>query len=251
MKRLLDCTAAFFGLLLFSPVLSVTMLLVYRQDKHSPFYFSTRIGKGGIPFRMVKLRSMIINADSTGVVSTSDRDPRITSVGRFIRAFKLDELTQLWNVLKGDMSLVGPRPNVEAGVAVYTAEERRLLSVKPGITDFSSIVFADEGAILSNSTDPDGDYDQLIRPWKSRLGLAYIDHQSFVIDILLIGLTILAIVKRESALKGVQLILKKLNVDPAIIRVAGRQVPLYFAPPPGTDESPTSPTNSRTAYGNS
>ena len=120
---------------------------------------------------MVKLRSMIINADKNKVDSTASDDMRITRVGMMIRAYKLDELTQLINVLKGDMSLVGPRPNVQRDVDLYSETEKRLLSVKPGITDFSSIIFSDEGDILSGLDDPDIAYNQLIRPWKSRLGI--------------------------------------------------------------------------------
>ena len=119
---------------------------------------------------MYKLRTMIINADSTGVDSTSSNDNRITSVGKFIRKFKIDEISQLINVLLGDMSLVGPRPNVLREILMYTDLEKELLTVKPGITDFASIVFSDEGEILSDSDDPDIDYNQLIRPGKGYLG---------------------------------------------------------------------------------
>src|SRR3972149_7855027 len=150
---------------------------------------------------MIKLRTMVVNADKTGVDSTSAKDPRITAVGRFIRKYKLDELMQLWNVLNGSMSLVGPRPNIKRETDLYTSEEKRLLTVKPGITDFASIVFADENEILKNSQDPDLDYNQLIRPWKSRLGLVYVDKQSFLLDIELIILTILSFFSRQSSLR--------------------------------------------------
>ena len=119
------------------PILFPVMILVWRQDLHSPFYVSERVGLNGVPFRMVKLRSMILNADKTGVDSTSATDQRITPIGHLIRRYKLDELTQLWNVLKGDMSLVGPRPNVKRETDLYTLEEQRLFGTKPGITDFS------------------------------------------------------------------------------------------------------------------
>src|SRR5689334_15532618 len=113
MKRMLDILLACVGLLLASPVLLPVIFLIWWQDKHSPFYIAPRTGRGERPFRMVKLRSMVIHADKSGVDSTAANDRRITAVGRFVRRYKLDELTQLWNVLKGDMSLVGPRPNVE------------------------------------------------------------------------------------------------------------------------------------------
>jgi lipopolysaccharide/colanic/teichoic acid biosynthesis glycosyltransferase len=149
-KRIFDIVASATGLLVASPILLPVMFLVWKQDRHSPFYVAPRVGRGEKPFKMVKLRSMIINADKSGVDSTGSNDRRITPVGHFIRRYKLDELTQLWNVLKGDMSLVGPRPNVKRETDLYTLEEKKLLSVKPGITDFASIVFSDEGDILKD-----------------------------------------------------------------------------------------------------
>jgi lipopolysaccharide/colanic/teichoic acid biosynthesis glycosyltransferase len=119
MKRLLDIVVSFLGLFFMSPVLAVVIYLIWKQDHHSPFYVASRVGKNGKIFKMVKLRSMIVDADKTGVDSTSADDVRITSIGRFIRRFKLDEFTQLWNVLKGDMSLVGPRPNVKRETDLY------------------------------------------------------------------------------------------------------------------------------------
>ena len=124
---------------------------------------------------MVKFRTMIPDAVEAGVSSTAAGDPRITRVGRILRRAKLDELPQLWNVLTGEMSLVGPRPQVEPEAALYTAEERRMLEVRPGITDLASIVFADEGEILAGAADPDLLYNQIIRPWKSRLALLYLE----------------------------------------------------------------------------
>ena len=128
MKRFLDILTALFGLILLSPILLIVMLLIWRQDYHSPLYIAPRVGKNGTLFNMVKLRSMIVGADKSGVDSTSARDPRITPVGNFVRKFKLDEITQLWNVLKGDMSLVGPRPNVKRETDLYTEIEKQLLS---------------------------------------------------------------------------------------------------------------------------
>jgi lipopolysaccharide/colanic/teichoic acid biosynthesis glycosyltransferase len=235
-KRTFDIFVSLLGLIVASPVLVPVIIAVWLQDFHSPFYIATRVGKDGKPFRMVKLRSMIANADKIGVDSTSARDPRITSVGHFIRRYKLDELSQLWNVLKGDMSLVGPRSQVQRDVALYTEIERHLLGVKPGITDISSIVFADEGEILKDSDDPDLDYNRLIRPWKSRLGLLYIDHQSFLLDLRLLLLTALTIVSRKKALAGIQRILDELGADEMLKRVARRQGKLEPYPPPGATE---------------
>ena len=123
------------------------------ETRAFPFYIADRVGKDHNLFSMVKLRSMVINADSSGVDSTSSEDLRITPVGAFIRRYKLDELTQLWNVLCGSMSLVGPRPNVLRETELYSEEEKKLLEVRPGITDFSSIIFSDEGEILANESD--------------------------------------------------------------------------------------------------
>ena len=173
-------------------MLIMVSLLVFLQDFHKPIYIAMRVGKKRIPFRMIKLRSMIVDAEKSGVDSTSSDDKRITWIGRFIRKIKLDEITQLWNVLIGDMSLVGPRPNVEIDVSIYTEEECHLLNVRPGITDFSSIVFSDEGDILKNFSNPDLAYNQLIRPWKSRLGILYIENRSSWLDINLIFYTVVS-----------------------------------------------------------
>jgi lipopolysaccharide/colanic/teichoic acid biosynthesis glycosyltransferase len=236
MKRLLDILLAFVGLVVAAPVLLPVMFLVWWQDKHSPFYIAPRMGRGERPFRMVKLRSMIIHADKSGVDSTAANDRRVTAVGRFIRRYKLDELTQLWNVLKGDMSLVGPRPNVERETRMYTAVEKRLLSVRPGITDYASIVFSDEGDILKDRADPDIAYNQLIRPYKGQLGLFYIDNASLLLDLKLIVLTLIAVVSRTSALSGVVNELRARGAPARLVEVASRASPLEPAPPPGADQ---------------
>jgi len=233
MKRILDFLLSLIGLIISSPVLGPVIFLVWIQDWHSPFYIAPRVGKGERPFKMVKLRSMIINADKSGVDSTSSNDRRITGVGRFIRKYKLDELSQLWNVLIGDMSLVGPRPNVKRETDLYTLEEKQLLSVKPGITDFSSIVFSDEGDILKDHDDPDIAYNQLIRPGKSMLGLFYISNRTFFIDLKLIYLTVIAIISKEKALKSLVSILSDLNASSLLIDIAKREKDLIPMPPPG------------------
>ena len=240
LKRLFDIAGSFLGLLITSPILLPVMFLVWWQDKHSPFYVAPRVGKNDRLFNMVKLRSMVINADKTGVDSTSSNDKRITPVGQFIRKYKLDELSQLWNVLIGDMSLVGPRPNVKRETDLYTPMERYLLTVKPGITDFASIVFSDEGDILKNHTDPDIAYNQLIRPGKSRLGLFYIENRSIWLDIQLCLLTVKAIISRHKALVAVQNILMELNAPIDLVNLSGRQIALIPSPPPGGDRIVTS-----------
>ncbi|MAZ77838.1 MAG: sugar transferase [Legionellaceae bacterium] len=236
MKRLFDVVFALIGLLLGALVLLPVMFLVWKQDKHSPFYVADRVGKDEKLFKLIKLRSMLVGADKTGVDSTSTNDARITPVGHFIRRYKLDELTQLWNVLKGEMSLVGPRPNVKRETDLYTSEEKKLLSVKPGITDVASIVFADEGEILKDQADPDLAYNQLIRPWKSRLGLFYIEHRSLSLDVRLIYLTAIAVFSRERALVAVVALLKSLGAPKDVCQVAARQSTLVPCAPPGATE---------------
>ena len=233
MKRLFDATIALAGLLVTSPFLATVIFVIWRQDKHNPLYMPYRVGRGGSLFRMIKLRTMIVGADKTGVSSTSTDDRRITTIGQFIRRYKLDELTQLWNVLTGDMSLVGPRPNLKRETDLYTLEEKKLLTARPGMTDFSSIVFFDEGEILRGKANPDLAYDQLIRPWKSRLGLFYIEHQGFALDMRLVLITALALISRKRALESVSKLLSRLGADADLIRVANRADPLIPTPPPG------------------
>lgn len=236
MKRIFDFIISLIGLIAFAPIMIPILVLVWLQDWHCPFYIAQRTGKGEKPFKMVKLRSMIINADKSGVDSTSSNDRRITGVGRFIRRYKLDELSQLINVLIGDMSIVGPRPNVKRETDLYTKVEKELLTLKPGITDFSSIVFSDEGDILKDQPDPDIAYNQLIRPWKSRLGIFYINNRSILLDIRLIYLTMIAIISREKALHGISYLLQKLNADNELIQVSLRRNKLIPTPPPGSNK---------------
>jgi lipopolysaccharide/colanic/teichoic acid biosynthesis glycosyltransferase len=235
MKRTLDLVVSVLALIVFSPVLAIASIAVWLQDYHSPFYIPPRAARGGGTFKMVKLRSMRMGADRSGVDSTGANDTRITSIGRLVRAYKLDELTQLWNVMLGDMSLVGPRPNVMREVSLYTAVEKQLLSVRPGITDLSSIVFADEGDILKDEPDPDLAYNQLIRPWKSRLSLFGIQHSSVRLDLEILWLTALTIVSRSRALAGIERILTRLGADEQLIGIARRNAPLYAYPPPGAE----------------
>ena len=234
-KRALDIAGAALGLLILSPLLVAVMLAIWWQDRQSPFYIASRAARGGGVFRMVKFRSMVVNADKIGGSSTAVSDRRITRMGRFVRAYKLDELIQLWNVLIGDMSMVGPRPQTLEDAALYTEAEKRMLSVRPGITDAASIVFSDEGEILKGSPDPDLLYNQIIRPWKSRLALACIDHQSFGIDLWLIVLTVVAIVSKTMALRALLFLLNGWGLDPLVIRMAARQELLLAFPPPGAE----------------
>ena len=236
MKRLFDIVCSLVGLLILSPLLLISLFLVWRQDFHSPFYIANRVGKNGKSFKLIKIRSMIINADSSGVDSTSADDNRITKIGLFVRKYKVDEIPQLVNVLFGKMSLVGPRPNVVADVNLYTDIEKGLLKVRPGITDISSIVFSDEGDILAGCQDPDLKYNQVIRPWKSRLGLLYIQKENFFLDIYIILITIIAIFKKPLALNMTSNLLSRLGADATLISVCKRDAELLPYPPPGSDE---------------
>jgi lipopolysaccharide/colanic/teichoic acid biosynthesis glycosyltransferase len=233
-KRIVDLLFSVAALIAASPVMLTAIAAVWLYDRQSPFYRATRAGYRNRDFMMLKIRSMRVDADKIGGTSTSGRDPRITPVGHYVRRFKLDELSQFWNVLTGDMSVVGPRPNTRRdGVDLYTEEEMRLLSVKPGVTDISSIVFSDEGNILAGADEPDGHYNRVIRPWKSRLGLLYIDHQSVMLDLRIIWLTGVALVSKPKALQGVTTILEKIGADAGLIEICRRRAALPEGLPPG------------------
>ena len=236
MKRLFDLTLALTLSILLLPVGLLIALAVWAQDGHSPFYIGRRVGRREVDFGMVKFRSMKILADKTGVMSTKSDDPRITRLGTTLRRFKLDELPQLMNILTGRMSFVGPRPNVRSEVELYSLEERHLLDVKPGITDFASVVFADEGEILQGSSNPDRDYNLLIRPWKSRLGLHYVRVRSLLVDLRLIGITALALLSRRRALDAVGRLLVATGADEQVVLVSRRQRPLEPTLPPGVTQ---------------
>ena len=168
---------------------------IRREDGGPVFYRGARVGLHGKPFRIYKFRTMVVDAEKLGASSTSDDDERITRIGKFLRKYKLDELPQLINVLKGDMSFVGPRPQVKWAVDLYTEEERMLLSIRPGITDYASLEFPNEGEILKGSKDPDKDYMEKIHPEKMRLSLEYVRNRTIWLDIKLILQTVAAIFK--------------------------------------------------------
>lgn len=230
MKRVLDLTLSAAGLVAASLPLIVVLLLVWLQDRRNPLYRGERIGRHGKPFRMAKVRSMVVGADRSGVESTSASDLRITPLGHAIRRMKFDELPQLWNVLRGQMSLVGPRPNTAHAVADYSSRERALLAVRPGITDISSIVFSDEGEIIKGFADPDEAYNRLIRPWKSDLGLLYVEQSSVGLDMKLIWLTIVAVLDKRAALRRLGPLLVQLGAPDLLIDVCRREIDLaWFA----------------------
>lgn len=227
MKRFIDISLSLFGLIIFSPIIISTVFLIWLYDLHPPFYTPKRMGRKMVPFKMYKFRSMVMNADKNGASSTSSSDKRITPIGKVIRKYKLDEISQLINVFLGDMSLVGPRPQVVDHVLnEYSPVEMDILKIKPGITDISSIVFSDEGEILKDSSDPDADYNVLIRPWKSRLALVYVQHGNVWMDLKLIFLTIIAILNKRLALREINRLLISINADEHLVEVCLREKPL-------------------------
>ena len=168
MIRFFDFIFSLLGIILLSPVFFVLYVAIRLESKGGGFYKQLRVGRGGTDFYVYKFRSMRIGADKQGLITVGGRDPRITQIGYFIRKYKLDELPQLFNVLKGDMSLVGPRPEVRKYVDLYTDEQRKVLSVRPGITDYASIEYVDENIILGQADDADRAYIEQILPDKIR-----------------------------------------------------------------------------------
>ncbi len=198
MKRIFDLCCSFLGLLILSPLLLVIAWRIHREDGGPAFYRGERVGLHGKPFRIFKFRTMVVNAEKIGGYSTPDDDPRITRIGRKLRKYKIDELPQLFNVLLGEMSLVGPRPEVKRFTNMFTSEEETILTVRPGITDWASIWNPDQGSILAGSEDPDKAYLELIRPTKLKLQQRYARKQSLLTDLKIIFLTLFAIVRPQS-----------------------------------------------------
>ena len=220
-KRLLDLIFSLFGLLFLAPFLIFSIFLVWLEDQANPFYFASRVGKNNKSFKMIKIRSMVVNADKKGAETIGLNDKRITKIGKKIRKYKIDELSQLLNVLVGDMSLVGPRPNTPKEVEKYNQQEQSLLKVKPGITDFSSIVFSNEAEVVGDHLDPDYAYDNLIRPLKSRLGLIYIENQSIKLDLKLLLFTLVTLIDRKLGLELVRNTLETLGYKKEAREISG------------------------------
>jgi len=196
-KRIFDIVISSISLLILSPLFLIISLLIKLDSCGPVFYRGIRIGQFGKPFKIYKFRTMVVNADKIGGPSTADDDPRITRIGKILRKYKFDELPQLINVLKGEMSIVGPRPEVPFYVNMFTEEEKKILSVKPGITDWASLWDCDEGAILKGSPNPEKTYMEKIRPIKIKLQLKYVDNHSFFTDLKIIFLTILTIFTKK------------------------------------------------------
>lgn len=201
-KRAFDVLSSAVVLALLSPVIGCIACLIKLEDGGPVFYRGVRTGRYGRRFRMLKFRTMVVNADRIGGSSTADGDPRITRIGRRLRRFKLDEIPQLFNVVRGEMSVVGPRPEVPRYTDLYSDEERRILDVRPGITDWASIWNPDEGALLKDAPDPDKAYEELIRPTKLKLQLRYVERHSFFGDLRIIFLTLLAMIRGRDFVIG-------------------------------------------------
>jgi len=192
LKRFFDIVFSFLGLILVSPLLGLIAIMIKIDSKGSVFYRGMRIGRYEKPFRIFKFRSMVQNAEELGGASTAADDSRLTKSGRFLKKYQLDELPQLINAIRGEMSLVGPRPEVEVYVGMMSEEERKvILSVRPGMTDLASLWDFHEGEILRGSSDPEKAYQEKIRPGKIKLQLEYVKNRSFLIDLKIIIKTII------------------------------------------------------------
>jgi lipopolysaccharide/colanic/teichoic acid biosynthesis glycosyltransferase len=197
MKRLVDLIVAVTALLLLAPFLAAIACRIRRESPGPVFYRGRRAGRGGGAFRIYKFRTMVVGAERLGGPTTAGDDPRLTPLGKRLRRHKLDELPQLINVARGEMSLVGPRPEVLSKVARYSRKEKRVLNVRPGITDWASIWNADEGAALAGLGDPDAAYERWIRPTKLRLQLLYCEQSSLWVDAKILVYTLLKLCRRD------------------------------------------------------
>ncbi len=193
-KRIFDIVCSLLGILVLSPVFVVLWVAIKLESKGSAFFLQTRVGKNNIDFKLYKFRSMYLDAESRGQLTVGMRDPRITKVGYYLRKFKVDELPQLINVIKGDMSLVGPRPEVRKYVQLYSPQQLKVLTIRPGITDYASIQFINENELLANAENPEEYYINNIMPEKLELNLQYINNSYPLKDLGLILKTLIKII---------------------------------------------------------
>ena len=195
LKRCFDVLSSLAVLFFLWPFFLLAALLIKLEDAGPVFYLQERVGINGTLFKIFKFRTMVIDADKKGLkITVGMRDPRITRIGYFLRRFKLDELPQLLNILKGDMSVVGPRPEVKRYVDIYNQQQKEVLSVRPGLTDYASLEYIDENKILAKAVDPEREYIQVIMPAKLALNLRYIEEKSFWLDMKLIFKTFAKII---------------------------------------------------------
>ncbi len=181
-KRISDILLSTLALLILLPIMFVISLIINFESNGGFFYFQQRVGKNGIDFKLIKFRTMYVGADKKGLITIGTNDKRITGFGKFLRKFKLDELPQLFNVIVGNMSIVGPRPEVRKYVNLYNHEQLKVLSVRPGLTDYASIEYIEENKILAEADDAEKMYVEKIMPHKIELNLKYINNQSFITD---------------------------------------------------------------------
>lgn len=193
--RLLDIVLSLLGLLFLLPIFLILAVWIKFDSQGSIFFRQIRVGKEGRDFRIYKFRTMIVNAEKMGIITIGERDPRITNSGYFLRKYKLDELPQLINVLKGEMSFVGPRPEVRKYVEMYNQEQLKILTVKPGITDYASIEYINEDEILGKSLNPEKTYIEEIMPQKIKYNMKYINNKTVIEYFKIIFLTIIKIIK--------------------------------------------------------
>jgi lipopolysaccharide/colanic/teichoic acid biosynthesis glycosyltransferase len=192
-KRVFDIFSSLIGLLVLLPFLLIISILILSGSKGPVFYRQTRVGQGGIDFRLFKFRTMVTGADKQGLLTVGSRDGRITGIGYWLRKYKIDEIPQLINVLIGDMSIVGPRPEVRKYVNLYNKEQMQVLNVKPGITDWASIKFSNENELLSQAPDPERFYIETVMPQKLLINMEYVNRHNFIIDLRIISSTLFKI----------------------------------------------------------
>lgn len=200
MKRIFDIVCSFFGLVILSPLFIILIILISCTSKGGPFFRGVRVGRHGKPFKIFKFRSMRVNSEGNGKWNIGDKDPRITKIGHFLRKTKLDEIPQLINVFIGQMSFVGPRPELQYYIDMYTDKEKPILDLKPGITDWASLVNMKQFEGFTNASDPDEYYLKQVRPLKLKLQLYYRYNHSFWNDIYCIIVTVLKVFTRSDKL---------------------------------------------------
>jgi lipopolysaccharide/colanic/teichoic acid biosynthesis glycosyltransferase len=195
MIRFFDIVLSLIGMVIFLPLIIIIYLLIIFESRGGGIYFQERVGKDFKLFRLYKFRSMCLDADKSGLITIGGRDPRMTRIGIFIRRVKIDELPQLFNVLKGDMSMVGPRPEVRKYVDMYNPDQKKVLSVRPGITDYASIDYVDENVLLGAAEDPERMYIETIMPDKIRRNMRFVENQTVKEYFKIIFLTVLHIIR--------------------------------------------------------
>jgi lipopolysaccharide/colanic/teichoic acid biosynthesis glycosyltransferase len=197
-KRIFDIIFSFIGIIICSPFFILIPIIIVFTSGLPVFYKQARVGRNGIEFSLFKFRTMVRDASKSGLLTIGERDSRITTIGVFLRKYKLDELPQLFNILTGDMSIVGPRPETPNHVACYDEQQKKVLTVRPGLTDYASIEYIDESRLLAEYPNPEEAYIKQIMPAKLEMNLRYIGEESLLTDMKIIFITIKAIFRRKS-----------------------------------------------------